>query len=140
MNQELKRSIILEHKANPTNFVSDFNDDTYIKINANNISCIDEFELYLKINNDIISDIKFVGEGCVISIASTSIMINLLLNKTIKEAIYIINEFNNMINELPYDEVILEEANVFNEVYKQANRKKCATISWTSLKEYLEAI
>jgi len=140
MNQELKRSIILEHKANPTNYVSNFNDDSYTLIIANNISCIDEFDLYVKINNGIISGIKFEGEGCVISIASTSIMINLLLNKPVKEAIHIIEQFDNMINEKPYDEELLEEANVFNEVYKQANRKKCATISWTSLKEYLETL
>src|SRR5574344_804209 len=118
MNDELKRSIILDNYQNPSNrgIVDDKN---YIKINTNNSSCIDNIDLYVRIDNNLIKDIKFEGEACAISISTTSIMTKLLIGKTLDEALNIINNYQNMIEEKSYDIELLKEAIVYNETYKQ---------------------
>lgn len=136
MDSNMKRSIILEHYSNPIN-KGLINDDTYIKINSRNESCIDNINLMLKIENNIIKDIRFDGEACAISTSSTSIMINNLLNKNVDEAYEILINFENMINELEYDKELLGELTVYDEIYKQPSRKKCALLSWKGIKPYL---
>ncbi len=137
MDSNLKRSIILQHYQNPMN-KGLIEDDSYTKINMNNESCIDEINLMLKIENNIIKDIKFDGEACAISTSSSSIMIETLIDKTVVEALEIINNFENMISEKEYSEEILEQAIVYDEIYKQPNRKKCALLSWWGVKKVLE--
>ena len=142
MDSELKRSIILDNYENPINRGRCDNDKDYIKENSRNVSCIDNIDLYIKIEDNIIKDIKFDGEACVISISSTSIMSNLLIGKSVDEALDIINNYHNMIEEEEYNKACLEEAIVYEDMYKQPSRKKCATLSWNGiekvLKEYKE--
>jgi nitrogen fixation NifU-like protein len=57
-------------------------------------------------------------------------MTKTLIGKTIIEAEEILTNFLNMIDEKPYEEDILEEAIVYDDIYKQPNRKKCALLSW----------
>ena len=137
MDKELKRSIILDNYQNPSNRKRQDNNSDYIKLNSRNVSCIDNIDLYIKLNNNIIEDITFEGEACVISISSTSIMTNLLIGKSIDEALEIIKNFDNMIEEKEYDECVLEEAIVYDDVAKQPSRKKCATLSWHGLYDKL---
>jgi len=128
MDQNLKRSIILDNYQNPFNKdVSEV--EGYIKINTNNDSCIDNLDIYVKLNKDVIEDIKFDGEACVICISSTSIMIKMLIGKTISEALEIIDNYFKMIEEEKYDEELLKELNVYSDIGKQPSRKKCATLS-----------
>lgn len=129
MDQQFKRSIILENYQNPVN-KGLIDDDSYIKVNTNNESCIDEIDLMVKIEKGIIVDAKFDGEACAICTSSTSVMIKTLIGKTLEEAIQIYNNFNNMINEKEYNEDILEEAIAYDDIYKQPNRKKCALLPW----------
>ena len=129
MDQEFRRSIILEHYQNPVN-KGLIEDNSYIKVNTNNESCIDEINLMVKIENGIIVDAKFDGEACAICTSSTSIMIKTLIGKTLEEAKEIYKNFLNMIDEKEYKEDILEEAIVYNDIYKQPNRKKCALLPW----------
>lgn len=129
MNQDLKRSIILEHYQNPKNRgLVESND--YIKVNMNSDSCIDEVNLMAKIKDGKIEDIKFDGEACAICTSATSIMTDTLIGKTVEEAEKIINNYYNMIDEKEYDDNILEQAVVYDDIYKQPNRKKCALLSW----------
>lgn len=137
MDKELKRSIILDNYQNPSNRKRQDNNNDYIKLNSRNVSCIDNIDLYIKLNNNIIEDITFEGEACVISISSTSIMINLLIGKSIDEALEIIKNFDNMIEEKEYNKDLLEEAIVYDDVSKQPSRKKCATLSWHGLYDKL---
>ena len=132
IDPNLRRTIILDNFQNPANKGLKNNED-YIKINTNNESCIDELDFELKIENNIIKDLIFDGEACAISTSSASIMIKTLLNKNVDDAINIINNYQNMIEEKQYDSDILEEAIVFDEIYKQPNRKKCALLSWNGL-------
>ncbi len=132
MNNELKREIIMEHFEHPLNKVEK-EVDNYNKVNSRNPNCIDNIDIYFDIENNIIKDIKFSGEACAISTASTSIMIKNLIGKTIEEAKSYINNFNNMCNELEYDSVILEDALAFSDIYKQANRKNCALLPYKGI-------
>ena len=137
MDSNLKRQIILEHYQNPKN-KGLILDNTYLKINMNNESCIDEVNLMVKLNNGIIEDIRFDGEACAICTSSTSIMINTLIGKTIEEAKNIYSNFEKMLDEQEYDSDILEEAIVYDDIYKQPNRKKCATLTWEGMKKIIE--
>lgn len=137
MDPELKRSIILDNYQNPVNRGRCDDDKDYIKENSRNVSCIDNIDLYIKIKNNVIEDIKFEGEACVISISSSSIMSNILIGKTVDEALDVINNYKNMIEEREYDSKILDEAIVYDDVYKQPSRKKCATLSWNGLERVL---
>ena len=137
MDQETKRSIILEHYPNPKN-KGLIDDETYIKINMNNDSCIDEVNLMVKLENDKIKDIRFDGEACAICTSSTSVMIDTLIGKTIEEAKEIIKNFYNMIDEKEYKEEILDQANAYSDIYKQPNRKKCALLGWWGIEKTLE--
>ena len=137
MDQNLKRSIILENYQNPFNKdVSEV--EGYIKINTNNESCIDNLDIYVKLKDNVIEDIKFDGEACVICISSTSIMIQKLIGKTIEEAKEIISNYLNMIEEKEYNEEVLGELNVYNDLYKQPSRKKCATLSTLGIEKVLD--
>ncbi|MDD3452825.1 MAG: SUF system NifU family Fe-S cluster assembly protein [Bacilli bacterium] len=136
MDQNLKRSIILEHYQNPVNRGL-IDDNTYILVNTNNESCIDEINLMVKIENNKIIDAKFDGEACAICTSSTSIMINTIINKSLEEAIKIYDNFNKMLNEEEYDASLLEEAIVYDDIYKQPNRKKCALLPWWGLKKVI---
>jgi nitrogen fixation protein NifU and related proteins len=137
MDTNLKRSIILEHYQNPIN-KGLIDDDKYIKVNMNNESCIDEIDLIFLIDNNVIKDVRFDGEACAISTSSTSIMINTVKDKSIEEASLIYNSFINMIDEKEYDSNILDEAVVYDEIYKQPNRKKCALLPWWGLKKIID--
>ncbi len=137
MDNNTKRSIILEHYQNPKN-KGLINDDTYIKINMNNDSCIDEVNLMVKIENGRIIDAKFDGEACAICTSSTSIMLDTLIGKTKEQALDIIKNFYNMIEEKKYNEEILEQANVYNDIYKQPNRKKCALLAWWGMEKSIK--
>ncbi len=137
MDEHLKRSIMIEHYQNPLNKGLD---DTlgYKKVNMNSKTCIDNLDFALKIEDGIIKDIKFDGEACAISTSSASIMTELLKGKKIEEAEEIINNYENMIEERPYNKNLLEEANCYDEIYKQPNRKKCALLPYEGVKKVLE--
>ena len=139
MDNNIKREIILENYQNPKN-KGLLNDDSYLKTNMNNESCIDELNLEVKIENDIIKDIRFDGEACAICISSASIMTTTLIGKTVKEAETILENFLNMLDEKPYDKEILEEAIVYDDIYKNPNRKKCALLSWWGIEKILNLL
>lgn len=134
MDNNLKRSIILEHYQNPFH-KGLINDNSYIKVNMNNESCIDEVDLMVKIENNIITDIRFDGEACAICTSSSSIMIQTLIGKTLEEAKDIYNNYTNMIDEKEYNKEILGEAIVYDDIYKQPSRKKCSLLSWWALEK-----
>ena len=128
---------ILDNYQNPKNRGLT-HDSSYISINTNSKSCIDEINLELKIEDDIIKDIKFDGEACAICTSSTSIMTKNLIGKSVGEAKEIIENFENMIDEKEYNEKILGEAIVYCDISKQPNRKNCALLTWKGVKKVLD--
>ena len=139
MDEFLRREIIMEHYQNPRN-KKECKDDTYQKVNTNNASCIDNLDIYIKTEGNRIKDICFNGEACAISTSSCSIMITNLIGKTIEEAKKYIENFENMVEERPYDEELLNEALAYNEIYKQNNRKNCALLPYHGIKKALSQI
>lgn len=128
---ELKREIILDNYQNPMN--RGWNEsDGYIKVNTNNSSCIDNIDLWIKIRDRKIEDIRFEGEACAISTASTSIMIKELIGKSLDESRDFIKRFYTMIEDgIVSDD--FNEAVAFDTIYKQANRKTCATLPYKGI-------
>ena len=118
MVEEEKREIILENYQHPFNYKDEDNKD-YIKVNSRNQSCIDNLDIYLKIEDNIIKDIYFKGEACAISTSSTSILLKNIIGKKISEAKDYINNFLSMVNEEEYDEDKLNEAIAYDKIYKQ---------------------
>jgi len=137
MDNELKREIILEHFHNPVN-KEDVNNENYKTYNTRNPNCIDNLDIYVNIENNIIKDIKFMGEACAISTASTSIMIKNLIGKSVNDAKSYINNFYNMCNEEEYNEELLNEAIAFSDIYKQNNRKNCALLPYRGILKAIE--
>ncbi len=137
MNQEEKRNILIKHYQNPIN-KKENNSDNYIHVNSNNESCIDNIDIAVLIEEDVIKDITFTAEACAISTASTSIMIKNIIGKKIQEVEQYINNFENMINLEKYDESILKEANVFDDIYKQNSRKTCALLPYIAIKKAIK--
>lgn len=127
MDADMKRSIILDNYQDARNRGIP-SGDGYIKINSNNESCIDNIDIYVKLNNNVIEDIKFEGEACVIAISSTSILSNMLIGKNINEVEEVLKNYYSMIEEQEYDRDLLGEACVYDDIYKQPSRKTCVTL------------
>ncbi len=136
MDPYLKKELIMEHYTNPLNRDT-IDDPKYIKVNSKAETCIDNINLYILIENDIIKDIHFDGEACAISTSATSIMTKLLKDKTISEVRDMIKEYYAMIEGKEHNEELLGEAICYDEIYKQENRKGCATIPWRGIEKAL---
>ena len=137
MDTEFKRAIILENYQNPKNRGL-IDDKSYKKINTNSKSCIDQIDLQMKIENGVIEDIRFDGEACAICTSSTSIMIDTLTGKKLDEAINIVDNFENMIDEKEYNESIIGEGIVYSDIAKQPNRKNCALLTWRGARDLIK--
>lgn len=137
MDSNIKREIILDNYSHPFNKNID-TIDGYIKVNSNNESCIDNIDLYIKFEDNCIKDIKFDGEACAISTASTSIMIKNMIGKSIDEVLDYIKNFEAMLNEEEYEDTDFGEAQVFDETYKQGNRKTCVTLPYRGIEKAIE--
>lgn len=136
MDSRFKREIMLEHYQKPIN-KGLVEEEGYIKVNTRSDSCVDNIDVMVKLENGIIKDIRFDGEACAICTSATSIMIKTLIGKTINEVNEIIINYEKMINEEPYNKEVLEELIVYDEIYKQPSRKRCALLPFDSIKKIL---
>ena len=136
--KELYQEIILEHGKNPRNIgkTENFNKDA----KGHNPLCGDSVHVYLKLDNkNKVEDISFEGSGCAISMASASIMTDLVKGKEENEVREIINDFLGMIKINPN----LKSKNLNDDektklmclsgVKQYPMRVKCATLSWHTL-------
>lgn len=142
MNDALKdpmilRQIIMDHYEYPRNHTLS-SDEGYCEKHMASDSCIDDIYVQSKIKDGVVEDIRFDGVACTISTASTSIMSELLHGKSVQEARLIIQQYIAMINQSDYDEDLLQEAIAFQNVGKQANRIKCATIGWNAIEQLID--
>ena len=136
--KELYQEIILEHGKNPRNLrrTENFNKDA----KGHNPLCGDKVHVYLKLNADKkVEDISFEGSGCAISMASASIMTDLIKGKEQHEVKEIIEDFLNMIKEKPElsSKRLKEDEKTklmcLSGVKQYPMRVKCATLSWHTL-------
>ena len=141
--KELYQEIILEHGKNPHNLrkTEDFNKDA----KGNNPLCGDNVHVYLRLNeNKKVEDIAFEGHGCAISMASASIMTDMVRGKEEKEVKEIVTDFLRMIKEKDSLETnILKDDEKtklmsLSGVKQYPMRVKCATLSWHTLTSALD--
>ena len=127
---------MLDHYNHPNNKET-IDDERYKSVHNASESCIDDITVFMLGEDGKVKDVKFDGVGCTICTASTDIMCDLIIEKTYDEAREIINEYYNMVDEKPFDEDVLEEANAFDTLYQQANRIKCGTIGIHAIEELI---
>ena len=141
--KDLYQEIILDHGKNPRNLgkFENFNKDA----KGHNPLCGDKVHLFLKLDdNKKIQDISFEGEGCAISMASASIMTDLMKGKSENEVKEIISKFLDMIKEKDDINTNLikddEKTKLMSlgGVKNYPMRVKCATLSWHALSSALE--
>lgn len=130
-NPMFHRQIIMDHYENPRNKREEA---SYPHKHMDSDSCIDDITVYVKVREGVIEDIAFEGTGCTISMSSTSIMTELMMHKTLKEAFALLDAYDHMIGLEDFDEDLLKEAVVFQNVGRQANRIQCATLGWRGLR------
>ena len=107
-----------------------------------NPSCGDDIVLKLKVEDGIISDGSFTGNGCAISQASADIMLDLIIGRTTSEALHLGELFVKMIRGEGTPEEIeeLEEAGALQDVSHMPARVKCAVLGWHTLEVILKQI
>lgn len=135
---DVYNELIMEHSMNSYN-KKKLDKADYCEI-GHNPNCGDEITLEIKLNGNIIEDMAFLGHGCAISQASTSIMIDTLKGKTIKDAKDIIATFIKMIKREIKDERSLqklEDAIAFKNVSNMPARVKCALLAWHTIDDIL---
>jgi len=143
--KELYQEIILDHGKNPRNLrkTENFNKDA----KGHNPLCGDKVHIYLKLNeNKKVEDISFEGQGCAISMASASIMTDLIRGKEEKDIKEIINDFLEMIKQKEeINTKLLKEDEktklmCLSGVKQYPMRVKCATLSWHTLTAAIDNI
>ena len=139
MDSDLRREIIMDNYNDPMN-KGLIDDNSYLKTRTSSESCIDDLSFMMKIENNIIEDIRFDGEACAISTSATSIMIRILIGKTVDEAKKILNNYKNMIEEKDYDKNLLGELSVYDSISKQPNRKNCALLPNRAINNMLKEL
>ena len=141
--KDLYQEIILDHGKNPRNLgkFDNYNKDA----KGNNPLCGDKVHVYLRLNeNKKVEDIAFEGHGCAISMASASIMTDMVRGKEEKEVKEIVTDFLGMIKEKDSLETnILKDDEKtklmsLSGVKQYPMRVKCATLSWHTLKSALD--
>ena len=141
--KDLYQELILDHGKNPRNLgkFENFNKDA----KGHNPLCGDKVHVYLKMDeNNKISDIKFEGHGCAISMASASIMTELMKDKEEAEVKELIDDFLKMIKDSPElkSKIISDDDKIklmsLSGVKKYPMRVKCATLPWHTLVSAME--
>ena len=131
---DLYQEVILDHSKNPQNF-GILNQYTCTAEGVNPM-CGDSLTVYVNVENNVISDVSFKARGCAISVASASIMSNIIKGKTIEEVDILFDKFHRLcMGEDIEDDDEIETLQVLSGVSKFPTRVKCATMSWHAIKE-----
>jgi nitrogen fixation NifU-like protein len=138
--EDLYREIILDHYKSPRNRGS--LEPPAIRTEGHNPLCGDEIEVYISVDNDIVSDIKISGQGCSISQSSASMMSAAIKGKPIAEVRALIHRFKHMMSiedlEEPDTSAPLGDLEALQGVVKFPVRIKCAVLAWNTLAEGLD--
>ena len=132
----LYQEVILDHYRNPHHKGLSANKD--IQVKHNNPSCGDEVTLNLSMKDGLVQAINWDGVGCSISMASVSVMSDLIIGKSYAEALVILQNFVDLMQskgQASGDENILEDAVAFAGVSKFPARIKCALLGWMAFKD-----
>ncbi len=134
--QDLYQQVIIDHNHNPRNFHEIEHPSHSAK--GHNPLCGDKIDIYLTIKDGIITEVSFMGSGCAISKASSSLMTEALLGKSITEANKLFNSVHDMITKGITDADNIGKLAVLSGVHKFPARVKCAILPWHTMKNALE--
>ncbi|WP_144512432.1 Fe-S cluster assembly sulfur transfer protein SufU [Bacillus sp. FJAT-22090] len=131
---QLYRQVIMDHYKNPRNKGSI--EDGALTIDMNNPTCGDRIHLTLQVEDGVVQNAKFDGEGCSISMSSASMMTQAVKGKKVEEALQLSSIFSDMMLGKEYDDSIdLGDIEALNGVAKFPARIKCATLAWKAMEK-----
>jgi nitrogen fixation NifU-like protein len=132
----LYRQVIMDHYKKPRNrgVLAENN----LTINMNNPTCGDRIQLTMKVDDGIVTDVKYEGEGCSISMSSASMMTQAIKGKKVEVALKLAKIFSDMMQGKDYDEDMdLGDIEALQGVSKFPARIKCATLAWKAMEKGL---
>lgn len=131
---QLYRSVIMDHYKNPRN--KGVIEQSTVTVDMNNPTCGDVIHLTLTVEEGIVQDAKFEGEGCSISMASASMMTQMIKGRSVKEAEHLAETVSKIMMSKEYDDSIdLGDLESLAGVAKFPARIKCATLSWKAMEK-----
>ena len=131
---QLYRSVIMDHYKKPRN--KGVLEESNITIDMNNPTCGDVIHLTLQVDEGIVKDAKFEGDGCSISMASASMMTQIVKGKKVEEALKAATIFSDMMLGKDVDDSIdLGDLEALAGVSKFPARIKCATLAWKAMEK-----
>lgn len=133
---DLYRQVIMDHYQHPRNRGELTNDA--ISVDMRNPSCGDEITLQLQVDDGIVSDVRFRGAGCSISMASASMMTEAIKGQPVAEALAMAQSFRGMMKGERVDPDALGELEALQGVSKFPARIKCATLAWQALERAVD--
>lgn len=136
--KSLYRDVIVDHNRSPRNFRRI--DPPRQDAEGHNPLCGDKLHIYLKLRDNLISDISFEGSGCAISVASASLMTEALMGKTVEDAMAAFEKMQSLLvgNGIdPEDVSSLGKLAALTGVREFPMRVKCATLCWHTMKQAL---
>lgn len=133
---DLYRRVIMDHYKTPRNRGE--LEAGSVTVNLNNPTCGDRISLQLQIEDGIVRDAKFTGEGCSISMSSASMMTDAVKGKSADEALLLADKFSSLMKgeAVEFDEY--EDIEALSGVNKFPARIKCATLAWNALRKGVE--
>ena len=135
--RELYQDLIMDHQRNPRNHR--VMDNATSQARGFNPLCGDKLTVYCQINDDVISDLSFVGCGCAISQASASLMTEALSGKSITDAHDLFKKFHQMLTQDTAPEILSNnKLAIFAGVRTFPARVKCATLAWHTMEAALQ--
>jgi nitrogen fixation protein NifU and related proteins len=133
----LYRRVIMDHYKNPRN--KGILEDGSLTVNMNNPTCGDRIQLTMNVKDGVVTDAKFEGEGCSISMSSASMMTQAIKGKNIEDAIKLSKVFSDMMQGNEYDDDLdLGDIEALQGVSKFPARIKCATLAWKAMEKGLK--
>lgn len=131
----LYQQLILEHYKKPRN--RGHLDGDSVEVHMRNPSCGDEIKLQLQVEDGVIRDVKFLGEGCSISQASASMMTGMLKDRSVDDALGLARRFTELMHgdEEAARDRALGDLRALQGVSKFPIRTKCALLAFDALQE-----
>ncbi|WP_028609903.1 Fe-S cluster assembly sulfur transfer protein SufU [Paenibacillus harenae] len=133
---DLYRRVIMDHYKNPRNRGT-MNEES-VTINLNNPTCGDRISLQLQVADGKVTDAKFSGEGCSISMSSASMMTEAVKGRSFDEALSMADRFSSLMKGEAVEFEELEDIEALSGVNKFPARIKCATLAWNALRKGIE--
>lgn len=136
-NRSFYNEILTEHNLHP--YHKHDLPNANLVLEGVNPSCGDDIFLKLRVENGVIEDGAFVGDGCAISQASADIMLDLVIGRKKEDALHLANLFLKMIKSGVTESELqqLEEAGALQDVSHMPARVKCVVLGWHTMEEML---